>query len=86
MQYIGLFPHRELDAMGLAFYRAIGSERYRQFVNPNFDKETGYEFYYAIQTTSATVLTPDLQYIDQPGALRGTKGVWVFNLRLRLTL
>ena len=86
MQYAGLFPRRDLDTLGVAFYRAISSKRYRLFVDPTFDQETGYEFYYALQTSAATVLSPDLQYIDQPGGHLGAKGVWVFNLRLRLTL
>jgi len=40
-------------------------------VNGDSSNETIFELYYAIQATPWLVLTPDIQYVDNPGGLDG---------------
>jgi len=67
LAYTGLLPTRDKDTLGFAVAQLIRSSRYRSRVNPEADNETIYELYYAIQVTPWLVLTPDIQYIDNPG-------------------
>ncbi len=85
-QYKGLAPNRDQDVLGFGVYSAIGSDTYRDQINPDFDRETGYEVYYAVQLAPAIALTPALQYLRQPGALKSRRNVFVFALGARFRL
>lgn len=84
-QYKGLIPNRDHDLLGFGVYSAIGSQQYRRWVDPEFDRETGYEFYYNIEITPWLTLTPDVQYIYQPGGSRDAEDSIVVALRARVT-
>lgn len=86
-QYKGLFPHRDEDALGVAFYTAIASDERRQNHegDKNLDRETGYEFYYRCQITPAIALSPGVQYIQQPGARTSNADAWLVAIRSRFT-
>jgi porin len=84
-QYQGLLPRRDDDVLGLGFYSAHGSDPFRTYVNSDFVRETGLELYYNIQVTPWLTLTPDVQFIDQPGGLESVRDVLVFGLRVRVT-
>ncbi len=85
LQYAGLLAGREADVIGLGMYQVDGSDDYRHYVNSDFDQEAGYEFYYSIQLTPNTTLTPDIQYIHQPGAAGNIDDAVILALRLRMT-
>lgn len=68
LSYTGLVPGRDKDVLGFGMALVRSSHLYRDRVNDRFDNETVYELYYAIQVTDSLVITPDLQYIDNPGA------------------
>lgn len=74
LSYTGLVPTRDKDTLGFAVAQLISSEEYEAKVNREADCETAYELYYAIQLTPWLVLTPDIQYIDNPGG-RNDDGV-----------
>jgi len=82
---IGALPSRDRDVFGLGVYQAIGSKVYRDAINPDFDHETGIEFYYAIQAFGWLVVTPDIQYIFDPGARGVNPDALVGTLRFRVT-
>jgi carbohydrate-selective porin OprB len=84
-QYDGLLPRRRQDVVGLGMYSVLGSRQYRQWVDPDFDRETGYELYYDARVFPAVTLAPAVQYIRQPGALRSRRAVFTFALRARFT-
>lgn len=84
-QYKGLVPDRDNDVLGFGVYSAIGSQQYQRWVDPDFDRETGYELYYNIQITPWLHLTPDFQYIYQPGGSRDADDAFVVALRARVT-
>ena len=67
-QYKGLIPTRNSDVFGFGFATLVDSDQYRHIVNTNSGNETIYELYYAIAVTPWLIITPDLQYIDNPGA------------------
>lgn len=85
MQYTGLLPTRGRDVLGVGVYSVHSSHRYRREVDSEFVRETGYELYYRIQVAPWLQITPDLQYITNPGALSSNDDAFVMGLRARLT-
>jgi porin len=81
----GALPFRERDALGVAFYRADGSPKYRDEVDPDFDDETGVEIYYRVDVTSWLAVTPDLQVVIDPGATGRGQDAVLGTLRLRVS-
>jgi porin len=84
-QYQGLIPRRAGDVLGLGVYQAIGSSRYRSREDPEFDTETGFELYYKAEVLPWLSVTPDLQFIIDPGARGENSDAWVTTLRFRVT-
>ncbi len=66
-------------------YSVHSSHRYRREIDSEFVRETGYELYYRIQVAPWLQITPDLQYITNPGALTSNDDAFVMGLRARLT-
>lgn len=85
-QYRGAFPKRDKDLLGFGFYSVLGSDKYKQHSDPEFDRETGYEVYYSFQLTPWLTFSPDFQFIDSPGARESAKDAVVFAFRTRFTL
>jgi porin len=83
-QYQGPFPGRTGDRMALGVYQAIRSARYRAAVDPAFDLETGIELYYHVQVLPWLAITPDFQYIVDPGAAGAADDAVVATLRFRV--
>jgi porin len=84
-QYRGLFPHGEEHTLGFGMYSAVGSDLYRDHIDPTFGRETAYELYYALQLGPAVALTPAIQYVNQPGAQTTRHDLFVFALRGRVS-
>jgi len=68
LSYTGLIPSRDKDVLGCAVAALSDSHKYRDRVNPNSGNETIYELYYAIHVAPWMVVSPDIQYVDNPGA------------------
>lgn len=83
-QYVGLIPSRDQDVLGFGVAQAILSDRLRSERNPLADRETVYELYYAIQIAPWLVITPDIQFIMNPGGNADDRDAVVANLRLRI--
>jgi porin len=83
LHYEGLLPARDRDVLGLGFYGAVGSTRYRSRVDPDFEGETGIELYYKIVLAPWLHVTPDVQLIVDPGGDRSSRDAVVLALRLR---
>lgn len=67
LAYTGLIPERDHDTLGLAVAQLMSSETYRRRIDNEAGNETIYELYYAIEVFPWLVITPDIQYIDNPG-------------------
>lgn len=85
-QYQGLVPTREQDVLGLAVYQAIAGDRYHDRVDSNFEGEAAIEVYYRCVVLPWLAVSPDLQYIVDPGGVDGTRDAVVGLLRIRMTL
>jgi porin len=85
LQYQGPLPGRDADRVGFGVYQAIGSKRYQEEVDADFERETGIELYYHVQALPWLALTPDFQYIVDPGANGAADNAVVVALRLRLS-
>jgi porin len=85
VSYRGIVPARGDDTLGLGMYQAIASPRFRAASDPAFDRETGFELYYALALRRWLVITPDLQWILDPGPSGAGRNALVATLRVRLT-
>lgn len=84
-QYEGLLPCRDADTLGFGVYQTIGSTPYARNVDPDFDRETGFELYYRALAFPWLAITPDFQYIVDPGATGNVDDAMVVSLRLRVS-
>jgi porin len=48
--------------------------------------QNGYELFYRLQVTKEFAVTPDIQYLRNPALNPDESSIWVFGLRLRLSL
>jgi len=85
MQYGGLIPERDKDVLAFGVAQGIYSDRFQREINRNGSHETVYEIYYAIQLTPWLVLTPDIQYIENPGGRGDSRDSIIGGFRLRIT-
>lgn len=86
VSYTGLFPGRDQDVLGFGFALSAVSNDYRRKIAPDADRETVYELFYAIQVNKWLVITPDVQYIDNPGAGGDLSHAITAGLRARISL
>ena len=84
-QYVGLIPTRNKDTLGFAVGQGIISKDLRGSTRPMADRETVYEWYYAIHLTPWCVVTPDLQVVTNPGGDKDDRDAVVGGLRVRIT-
>jgi porin len=85
VSYTGLIPDRDKDVLGLGFAEQISSDMYHDRVNRDTGPEAVYELYYAIQLTPWLVLSPDFQYLNDPGANHSIPHAIVGGVRLRMS-
>ena len=83
--YKGLFPSRDHDVTGVVVAQGILSEQYGDEVHPGADRETVYEWYYAYQLTPWCVISPDLQFVTNPGGDKDDRDAIVGGIRIRVT-
>jgi porin len=82
--YMGLLPLRDQDVMGLAVTQGILSRKFREECDEQADRETVYEWYYAIRLTPWCIFTPDLQVVTNPGGDRDAPDAFVGGFRIRI--
>ncbi|NNL66671.1 MAG: hypothetical protein HKP30_10540, partial [Myxococcales bacterium] len=85
LQWRGALPGRPDDALGVAAYRGWASGRLRDADPDAFRHETGLELYYRIQLLPWLAVTPDLQYIVEPGAIPEAGDAVLAQLRIRVS-
>ncbi len=82
-QYEGLIPTRDEDVLGFGFAQGILSSDLRYF--DGGDRENVYELYYNAQVFPWLSVTPDFQYISNPGADKDGDDAFVAGLRLQMS-
>ncbi len=80
----GPVPGRHFDVLGLAVYQAIASDAFQRSRREAFDEETGFELYYRVEVLPWLWVTPDLQYIVNPGRSGEDDDAVVGALRIRV--
>jgi len=85
-QYKGLIPRRDEDVLGLGVAQGILAHElgYTRGVNPG--RETVIETYYNIKIVNGLTLSPDVQYVIDPGGLHNGNDFVVVGMRLHLDL
>lgn len=84
-EYTGLVPSRNGDALGFGFAQLRDSPAYQRWRNPASGNETIYELYYAIKVAPWLVVSPDIQYIDNPGGDDVISHAIAGGVRIRVT-
>jgi porin len=86
LNYIGLFPGRQNDVLGLALsYTKISSDFLVDNTPVHSGHETVLEADYRLQLTDRIFIQPDFQYIFDPGAFRHRPNAVVAGVRYDLT-
>ncbi len=85
LNYMGLIPERDKDVLELGFGHLVSSDNYGRRIDRNAGEETVYELYYAIQVTPWLVISPDFQYVDNPGANDSISHAIVGGVRVRVS-
>ena len=80
-QYQGLIPTRDDDVLGFGFAQGIMSDKLRDLGGG--DRESVYELYYNTAVFPWLTITPDFQYIVNPGA-NGGHDAFVVGLRMQM--
>jgi len=83
--YRGLFPERDKDVLGFGFSLQRVSHDFRHYVDDLWGNESVYELYYAIHVSDWLTVTPDFQYIDNPGASETQSHAIAAGVRLRVS-
>jgi porin len=83
-QYVGLIPTRDADILGFGFAQGILSDELRQLEGG--DRESLFELYYNIEIFPWLYVSPDFQYIMNPGATEAGKDAFVAGVRVQMNL
>jgi porin len=83
-QYEGLIPGRDNDVLAFGMAQSILSKTYRHHVDTRADRETLYEIYYAYHLTPWCIISPDIQFITNPGGTKDGRDAIVGGLRCRI--
>jgi porin len=83
-EYKGLIPGRDKDVLAFGVAQSILSKTFRHNINGLADRETVYELYYAYHVTPWCIISPDLQFITNPGGLDDARDAIVGGIRVRM--
>jgi porin len=84
-QYEGLFSGRDKDVLAFGVAQSIMSKTLRHEINDLADRETIYELYYAYHLTPWCVVSPDLQFITNPGGNKDARDAIVGGVRVKIS-
>ena len=83
-QYLGLVPGRDKDVLAFGIAQSVMSKTLRHELDSRADRETIYEVYYAYQATPWCIITPDLQFITNPGGGKDARDAIIGGIRVRI--
>lgn len=84
-QYEGLITGRDRDLTGFAVAQSRSSGPYRRIVDHDAAAETIYEMYYNAEILPWLTITPDVQVIQNPGAVSTAHDALVAGVRMKVT-
>jgi len=83
-QYQGLIPDRDDDVLGLAVAQGMLTNKLRYY-DESPGQETVFEAYYNIEVTDWLNVSPDVQYIINPGGTHSATDCFIMGLRLQMS-
>ena len=81
----GLIDERNNDVAALAVSQVIVSDRFADERNQRMDRETAYEWYYAVQVAPWYIVTPHVQFVTNPGGGKDAHDAIIAGVRMRVT-
>lgn len=84
-QYQGALPTRGQDVLAFGVAQSVMSKTLRHEINDLADRETIYELYYAYHLTPWCVITPDLQFITNPGGNEDARDAIIGGVRVKIS-
>ncbi|MCA8954073.1 MAG: carbohydrate porin [Planctomycetes bacterium] len=81
VNWVGAFPGRDFDAIGLGVFRVDLSD---EPAAGTPEDETAFELFYKLQLTPAITVKPELQYVLNPGGATGVDDVLIGLLRVEI--
>jgi porin len=82
-QYQGLFEGRDDDVLGFGFAHGTFSDQASATFTEDY--ESAYEIYYSAQLTKWLTVSPDFQYVTNPGGNESVPNAVVLGVRLQMT-
>lgn len=82
-QYQGLIPTRDNDVLAFGFVQSIMGDRARRL--DLGDRESIYEVYYNIAVFPWIQISPDFQYVQQPGGSKAIPDSFVAGVRVQMS-
>jgi porin len=86
LSYTGILPGRNSDVTTLGVAHAIASSDYQSTSETIADFETAFELNYKLLITSYFAITPDIQWVINPGATKGIDDALILGLRMELAM
>lgn len=83
-QYQGLFEGRDNDVLGVGF--AHGTFSNKASATYTEDYESILEVYYDMEITPWCHISPDLQYVSNPGGVKGVSDAIILGVRVQISL
>lgn len=84
--YTGALPGRDKDIVSVGVARAEIGNDYREAAPESVSAETTIEANYHAQLTPFFALTPDVQWVIDPGAVRGVSDALVIGMRAEIAM
>ncbi|MFH1369674.1 MAG: carbohydrate porin [Planctomycetota bacterium] len=82
-QYQGLFEGRDDDLLGVGFAHGIFSDKASATYTDDY--ESAFEIYYSVQIAPWLAISPDFQYVTNPGGDSTIDDAVVLGLRMQMT-
>ena len=82
-QYEGLFEGRDEDILGIGFAHGTFSDTASTTYNDDY--ESVVEMYYNAKITPWLSISPDIQYVANPGGVEGRKDVVLIGIRVKMS-
>ena len=86
LSWTGLIPERDHDILALGFAHSRVSDLWQENATVGGANQTVYELYYKIKLTPWCYLTPDLQFIHNPGGADHRSDALIAGLRIKVSI
>ena len=86
LSWTGAIPTRDADVLAFGFANSRVSDSWQERATNNGGNQTVYELYYKFKVTPWCYITPDLQFIHNPGYDHGRPDSMIAGVRFKLSI